>query len=685
MLADAFDQHFIHEGQTMPSKEERLIDAILCRKDDEVKSLLSTGFMGGKVSPNTSSMTNGHPALVLATSSDRYNIFAMLLSTPGIDVNKADKDGMTALHTLCDNYTESSSKAFRLLLASPGINLNKTLKKREHTETALSILSHRMNPQAPGAMTVLLNFPGVDINTGNPLFNTLHVLNRYYENLEDPNWNTAARQATSKEWEGVVLSMLAKTELDVNTNTMPYGGYKTSPLLYCSSNHPKLAPLVPVLLEIKRLNVNELVHHSSRSDSSYSTALHESIKYKKKQAMKYLIASSRIDVNVTDSEGDNPLRMAIAVEDEEAVRDLLGVRGIDVNKANKNGNTALHAASNMNAGNIVKHLLGVKALEINKQDKDGYTALHHACSKNNDEAVLRLSADKKINLNQTEREGFTPLMLAASKGHLQSVKLLVHAGADVSIYDKTGNASYYAEKAGHSGVVEYLKTVKSEQDEKKFKQEADNKRHLEIQARNNQEHLETLEREKRIKARELEKRREQEAHDEQVTKERSKKENERNDFIKKLAAISLIKINKNNVESLFTKYQELEDMALTLRNAEYFSSRGNYYYHLASEEKSSTRKEVFYHKALKDLRQVLDYYPFNDGVVAKIEEIECALKEKQKSTLPSSLPSNGSTSQKLFSPVKREDLSADELEKLAAIKEQLRLKQEAQRTGARFN
>jgi hypothetical protein len=60
-------------------------------------------------------------------------------------------------------------------------------------------------------------------------------------------------------------------------------------------------------------------------------------------------------------------------------------------------------------------------------------------------------------LNATNESGNTPLHWAALNGHLESVKLLIQSGADVTIINRAGHdAVYEAEINDKSEVVDWL-------------------------------------------------------------------------------------------------------------------------------------------------------------------------------------------------------------------------------------
>ena len=72
-----------------------------------------------------------------------------------------------------------------------------------------------------------------------------------------------------------------------------------------------------------------------------------------------------------------------------------------------------------------------------------------------------------IMVNRTNKQGNTPLHWAAYNGHLEVVKILIAAGADVWIKNSPGHlAMFEAERAEKSEVVQYLLEVGGERVER---------------------------------------------------------------------------------------------------------------------------------------------------------------------------------------------------------------------------
>lgn len=157
---------------------------------------------------------------------------------------------------------------------------------------------------------------------------------------------------------------------------------------------------------------------------------------------------------------------AIDFSKEEEVRDLL-TKDVDVNyrkkgyvdaesgRMNHDGRTPVILAVQRDTIAIVKMLVAAGA-DVNIADDDGGTPLFYAAD---NPAILEQLLKAKVNLDQiieyNNGEGeaikYTALIRAAEKGNVDSVKLLVNAGADVNVNAGTVNSALI--KGNHSNEI----------------------------------------------------------------------------------------------------------------------------------------------------------------------------------------------------------------------------------------
>lgn len=190
------------------------------------------------------------------------------------------------------------------------------------------------------------------------------------------------------------------------------------------------------------------------------TPLHEAATRGSIEATKVLL-DNKAAINATDKNGDTPLTVAAGRKAE--IISLLIEKGADVKAKNKNGDTALSKLMNYGGSKetleAIENLIN-KGADVNATTNDGRTPLQSAISygqrpliekliaaganvnaKSNNGTILmhaasrpdmvKLLLDNKADPNLAADDGSTALDRAARAGSLESLKLLLEAGARV--------------------------------------------------------------------------------------------------------------------------------------------------------------------------------------------------------------------------------------------------------------
>lgn len=141
-----------------------------------------------------------------------------------------------------------------------------------------------------------------------------------------------------------------------------------------------------------------------------------------------------ISPNTVDSNGNPMLVLAIKDDSNKVIDLLLNDKRIDVDLSNKNGETPLMIASIQGNLPLVQRLVHKNHAAI---DHIAWTPLHYACARGNLSVVEFLLSEGAIvdsrSLNDT-----TPLMMAVQSGNEQVVKLLLDKGADIQARNALG-------------------------------------------------------------------------------------------------------------------------------------------------------------------------------------------------------------------------------------------------------
>ncbi|XP_014256373.1 KN motif and ankyrin repeat domain-containing protein 3 isoform X2 [Cimex lectularius] len=137
-----------------------------------------------------------------------------------------------------------------------------------------------------------------------------------------------------------------------------------------------------------------------------------------------------------------------------------------VNMTDVTGNTAMHYAVSNGNFDVVSILLDSKVCNINKLNTAGYTcimlvALTKVKSETDREVVRRLFHMADVNIRAKEH-GQTALMLAVSHGRIDTVEMLLEAGADVNIQDEDGSTALMC--AAEHGCIDIVKLLLAQPD-----------------------------------------------------------------------------------------------------------------------------------------------------------------------------------------------------------------------------
>ena len=150
--------------------------------------------------------------------------------------------------------------------------------------------------------------------------------------------------------------------------------------------------------------------------------------------------SGGADVDTLNAHGQTALHLA-AGHGRCNVVDVLIRAGADVNAVDSEGWTALHYAARHGQGNSVAALLQSGA-DVDVADNDGWTALHIAAAHGHRPDVEAILIHAGADVNASDCDGWRPLHWAAARGRVNSVEMLIRAGADSAVRDLQGQTPH---------------------------------------------------------------------------------------------------------------------------------------------------------------------------------------------------------------------------------------------------
>jgi ankyrin repeat protein len=169
------------------------------------------------------------------------------------------------------------------------------------------------------------------------------------------------------------------------------------------------------------------------------------------------LVKARVDVNAAQGDAATALHWAVHYDDA-AIADLLLGAGSRVNAANDLGVTPLYLACTNRSAAMVEKLLRAEA-NPNAKLLNGETVLMNCARTGNPAAVKALiAAGANVNAKEPEHDQ-TALMWAAAQKHAEAVRVLLAAGADVQARSRTYTQIVTSEVTQRAGREELNFTV----------------------------------------------------------------------------------------------------------------------------------------------------------------------------------------------------------------------------------
>jgi ankyrin repeat protein len=391
------------------------------------------------------------PLMVAAGDKESTAALSLLLSLPGIEVNKADHSGETALHVCCRC---GNLEGFHRLVASAEADPNKQDIRRGRTPLMAAIKEGNRE-----LVKALLLLQELDLSLQDYRGETaLSVANKSPELR--PLLQREMDQQAAGPTEGIDAALLAAlASLNIASGSSNGVGLLASPpsatngINGINGTNGGAATDVSTALRSGNLTaVGECLLAAAKigdaavfakveaelgaveevwnyADASYSqfTPLHYAVMNDHIRLVRALCMNPCVDVNRADAENSTPAHVAVLHDRRECLRVLLTHEQIDLRRRDRNTDTPLSMCARHDRRNCARHLAVHHSARrfINSTNPGGLTALNIAAFNGFVEIVKHLIGAPDIDVNKPNKKNSTPLIEAVRKGKTDIVRLLL--------------------------------------------------------------------------------------------------------------------------------------------------------------------------------------------------------------------------------------------------------------------
>ncbi|XP_050509347.1 uncharacterized protein LOC126886449 [Diabrotica virgifera virgifera] len=198
----------------------------------------------------------------------------------------------------------------------------------------------------------------------------------------------------------------------------------------------------------------------SISNKDKLTLVHKAARNGAFEVLRYLVEDCKMDVNVSDVNGNLPVHMIKMVDGNVKILKYLKEKGANLSISNKDKRTLIHKAARNGAFKVLRYLVEDCKMDVNVSDVNGNLPVHMISIRDYNIDIFKYLKDKGANLHISNKDKLTLVHKAARNGAFEVLRYLVEdCNMDVNVSDVNGNLPVHMLKMVDANVkiLKYLK------------------------------------------------------------------------------------------------------------------------------------------------------------------------------------------------------------------------------------
>uniref|UniRef100_A0A6P7GI33 Uncharacterized protein LOC114338419 n=1 Tax=Diabrotica virgifera virgifera TaxID=50390 RepID=A0A6P7GI33_DIAVI len=196
----------------------------------------------------------------------------------------------------------------------------------------------------------------------------------------------------------------------------------------------------------------------SVSNNQNQTLVHKAAKSGNFEALQYLVEDCKLDINVSDVDGNFPVHMVHISYYTIEILKYLKENGANLSISNSEKQTLVHKAAQSDNLKALQYLVEDCKMDVNVSDVDGNFPVHMVHISYYTIEILKYLKENGANLSISNSEKQTLVHKAAQSGDLEALEYLVEdCKMDVNASDVHGNLPAHMASEFGDHVLKYLK------------------------------------------------------------------------------------------------------------------------------------------------------------------------------------------------------------------------------------